>query len=123
MTSQSKDRRKFSRIPFNTRVILRQGDRESRARLLDISLKGILIGQPEDPVFDPNQLLTAHIPLTEESAIEMNVALLHEHNQRLGLTCTGIDVDSIGHLRRLIELNLGDPETAGRELSELLEPL
>lgn len=123
MTSQSKDRRKFSRIPFNTWVYLQQGDQQSRALLLDISLKGILIEQTDKWEYDPAHPIRAHIPLTEESSIEMSVAPLHEHGQQLGLTCTGIDVDSISHLRRLIELNLGNPEAAERELSELLEPL
>jgi hypothetical protein len=35
--------------------------------------------------------------------------------------CKEIDLDSISHLRRLIELNLGDQEELERELGALLK--
>ncbi len=40
-------------------------------------------------------------------------------NGELGLRCEDIDVDSITCLRRLVELNLGEPELLERELSAL----
>ena len=49
----------------------------------------------------------------------MDVWVAHEENKELGLKCKDIDVDSITHLRRLIELNLGDPDLLERELSAL----
>ena len=45
---------------------------------------------------------------------------LKDHH--LGLFCHHIDIDSITHLRRLIELNLGDETLLQRELAELLPP-
>jgi hypothetical protein len=41
------------------------------------------------------------------------------HDGQLSLSCTEIDLDSITHLRRLLELNLGDPDLIERELSDL----
>jgi len=35
------------------------------------------------------------------------------------LRCLSIDLDSITHLRRLLELNLGDPQLVERELLQL----
>ncbi|HXK57002.1 MAG TPA: PilZ domain-containing protein, partial [Gammaproteobacteria bacterium] len=37
----------------------------------------------------------------------------------LGLRCVSIDMESIGHLRRLVELNLGDAELLHRDLESL----
>lgn len=51
----------------------------------------------------------------------MQVELTHEAKGQLGFVCTNIDLDSIKHLRRLIELNLGDQEELERELGALLE--
>jgi len=41
-------------------------------------------------------------------------------NNTVGIRCESIDLDSISHLRRLVELNLGDPELLNRELSALV---
>jgi hypothetical protein len=37
----------------------------------------------------------------------------------VGLHCRHIDIESLAHLRRLIELNLGDPALLERELAAL----
>jgi hypothetical protein len=49
----------------------------------------------------------------------MDVLIAHHENEELGLHCKDIDIDSITHLRRLIELNLGNPALLERELSAL----
>jgi hypothetical protein len=35
------------------------------------------------------------------------------------LQCNAIDIDSVTHLRRLVELNLGNSEQLNKELSQL----
>ncbi len=50
----------------------------------------------------------------------MKVQLTHDRDDVLGYQCIAIDMDSIGHLRRLVELNLGAPKACERELIELL---
>ncbi|WP_333607887.1 PilZ domain-containing protein, partial [Arsukibacterium sp.] len=49
----------------------------------------------------------------------MQVRVAHQHQQVIGLHCDKIDIDSASHLKRLIELNLGDDQLLSRELSEL----
>jgi hypothetical protein len=61
------------------------------------------------------------IRLDPKTPIKMQVRLTHEDNGQLGFVCQHIDLDSISHLRRLIELNLGDEEELHRELAALLE--
>ena len=57
--------------------------------------------------------------LNQQTIIRMTVTVMHVHADRIGLHCEHIDIDSVTHLRRLIELNLGDPELLERELSGL----
>jgi hypothetical protein len=45
--------------------------------------------------------------------------VVHEELEEVGLQCNAIDIDSISHLRRLIELNLGDDGQINKELSQL----
>jgi hypothetical protein len=44
----------------------------------------------------------------------------HVDGRHIGLRCSSIDLDSITHLRRLVELNAGDPALLERELTALL---
>lgn len=118
--NDSSERRKFSRILFDAHVELAQGEFHWRASLLDISLKGLLLQQelPTDVLTE--QPILVKILLSDNTTIAMSVMVAHQHHQQTGLVCTSIDIDSVSHLRRLIELNLGDATAAERELSELL---
>lgn len=118
--NDSSERRKFSRILFDAHVELAQGEFHWRASLLDISLKGLLLQQelPTDVLTE--QPILVKILLSDNTTIAMSVMVAHQHHNQTGLVCTSIDIDSVSHLRRLIELNLGDATAAERELSELL---
>ena len=52
--------------------------------------------------------------------IAMAGELAHVENGHAGVLCRSIDLESITHLRRLIEINLGDPAASERELKALI---
>jgi hypothetical protein len=52
--------------------------------------------------------------------IRMQTVVSHIEGDRLGLRCVSIDLDSISHLRRLIEFNMGEPDLIERELAALI---
>jgi len=114
------ERRKFSRILFDAHVELAQGEFHWRASLLDISLKGLLLQQTLPAEVAQEQSILVKILLSDNTSIAMSVIVAHQHHNQTGLVCTSIDIDSVSHLRRLIELNLGDAAEAERELSELI---
>lgn len=114
------ERRRFSRVNFNTSVTLIQGKQQWQAELLDISLKGLLIKAPLTHACDASQPLHVNITLSEQAEISMATQLAHQEADHIGLECVSIDMDSISHLRRLIELNLDDPAAAERELADLI---
>ncbi|MCZ6552415.1 MAG: PilZ domain-containing protein, partial [SAR324 cluster bacterium] len=55
-----------------------------------------------------------------DAVISMDCEIAYLTADRVGLRCVTIDLDSIAHLRRLIELNSGDPKQVERELSLLV---
>jgi predicted component of type VI protein secretion system len=119
-TGRSETRqRQFSRIPFEVSVTLEQDQHRWETRLLDISLHGALIETPAnfEPVEGQPHQLTVHLEGGPD--IRMDVEVAHKEGMQLGLRCAHIDVESITHLRRLVELNLGDPDLLERELSAL----
>jgi|SRR5690606_23772283 hypothetical protein len=113
------ERRSFHRIPFDASTELSQGDDTWQVELLDISLKGLLVLAPADWNGMSTQPFHACITLSNEVNIRMDVQLVRSHAQQLGFSCLNIDVESISHLRRLVEINLGDERLIQRELAAL----
>lgn len=111
--------RRFTRIPFEVPVTLGCGDRSWESQLVDISLHGALIKTPASWQQTDQEQYQLSIHLDGGHEIGMDVVVAHRQENELGLRCVDIDVESITHLRRLIELNLGEPELLERELSAL----
>ena len=114
------EKRRFSRIPFDANVLLTQHGTEWRSKLLDISLKGVLIETPSnwDAAIGEHFYLDV-IFADSGSLINCNIAVAHENDNHVGFQITQIDVESVSHLRRLVELNLGNPDLLNRELTAL----
>ena len=51
--------------------------------------------------------------------IRMGVTVVHHQAGSYGLSCHEIDLDSVTHLRRLVELNAGDETLLEREIALL----
>ncbi len=117
----SEDRRQFSRIEFDAAVVINQDGKMYHAQLVDVSLNGVLVTTPNDYQIRTDMPCTVRIQLTEDAVIVMQVTLVHSGSQVLGFHCTSIDMDSIVHLRRLIEVNLADTSASDRVLGELLK--
>ncbi len=92
----------------------------TEADLYDISLKGALIKVPEDWQGKAGDTCQIRLSLGAEVTISMHGTITHIAGRRIGLHCDNIDIDSVTHLRRLVELNAGDPGLLDRELSALL---
>lgn len=112
--------RKFTRILFDVPAELMARGAVWPCQLIDISLKGVLVSRPESWPGDEDESVFARIFLTEDIIIEMELEIAHCTDKVLGLRCVYIDLDSASHLRRLVELNLGDGQLLEREIGGLL---
>ncbi len=113
------EKRKFTRIPFDALAEIKQDDMCWKERLIDLSLKGLLVSQPPEWPDNPTGSFDVVIHLNPTAKINMQVTYAHSENNHVGFFCDKIDIDSISHLRRLIELNMGSEEILERELSAL----
>ncbi len=121
-TSDSPERRRFTRIPFSTRVIFSNGSGIWHGELLDISLHGLLMSRPDN--WDEGAGGACRITVAlERGGPEINVEgrLVHAGERFFGLRFEQMDLPSATHLRRLIALNLGDEQLLERELAELIK--
>lgn len=115
-------RRRFARVGFHAGGRLTVAGQIVACSVEDLSLKGALVTISGDAS-----------ALTEDCPVELNLTLgedgeritmlarvAHLHDHRYGLRCTEIDLDSVTALRRLVELNLGDPALLERDLSAMI---
>ncbi len=114
------NRRQFWRAHFHSPVQLALHGQVSEADLFDISLKGALVKVPEDWLGKDGEHCQLRLALGTHAIISMSATITHIDGRRVGFRCDSIDLDSVTHLRRLVELNAGDPGLLDRELSALL---
>ncbi|MCY1408282.1 Cyclic diguanosine monophosphate-binding protein [compost metagenome] len=121
MTDFHADRRQYKRIAFDAWGELSQGANVWPVRLVDLSLKGLLIERPSNWAAEPEEPFIIKIFLSDQADVMMEVQLRHDNDGHLGFACLHIDLESITYLRRLIELNLGDEDELQRELGSLID--
>jgi len=115
------ERRRFSRITFHRPGLITVAGVQSEVGVLDVSLKGALLEVPVGLVAQVGAHCAVRIHLDQgEAIIHMEGQVAHRNDRRLGVRCTSIDLDSIAHLRRLVELNLADENLLHRELAALI---
>ena len=65
-------------------------------------------------------LKDGHFP-SSEITLTFNAELVHNHQNKLGLKFWSTDINTMTHLRRLLELNVADYDAITHELSFLVE--
>ncbi|MCB1751630.1 MAG: PilZ domain-containing protein [Gammaproteobacteria bacterium] len=119
-TAEQKERRRFQRVLFDSPARISDNGVEFITSLVDISLNGALLIRPDDWRTENDADVGLTVLLDDrEARIRMRAVVAHQEQDTLGLRCVSIDMESIGHLRRLVELNLGDAELLHRDLESL----
>jgi len=115
----SSEKRHNQRILFDSPANVRAGVGDWSGNVIDISLQGALVKTPLGWTGTVGDECTVEIKLDGDVVITMEAKISHIEMDYVGLHCEHIDIDSATHLRRLVELNLGDEELLNRELAAL----
>lgn len=117
----SQDQRHFVRVPFHADVRLQVGEQTHAVQLLDIALKGALLQSDAAQgmaLQSPCRLwLTLGHSEAGSEGLSLAGKVVHLEPPLIGIECLEIDVQSLGRLRRLVELNSGGQ--VDRELAQL----
>jgi len=117
----SQERRDFSRIALRRPVTLEVARARTTCELVDISLRGALLKVPSRIAADVGQVCSVVIHLDYGiETIHMNGVVAHRDGVTVGIRSRVVDLDGIAHLRRLLEVNLGDDLLLHRELAALV---
>lgn len=123
MDQELDNRRRFHRVLFDRHAELACPRGHAKVRVVDVSLKGALVELPPDaaPLTEGAQCELV-LWLAADVHIAMECTVAWQRGANAGLRCRLIDLESMQHLRRLVELNLGDDELLERDLAALGTP-
>lgn len=114
------ERRRFSRIVYQTQAALTQGSTEVTALVSDLSLHGILATCDQSEQLDRDKQVNVEFSLSgSDVTIQLVGNIVGLNNNVIRLSIDHIDIESIGHLKRLVELNVGDDELLHRDIEHL----
>ena len=114
------NRRQFTRILFSIQATLEVEEQTYPVSIHDISLNGALVTSTGSEHSLKGKFGTLSFVLSDDaSQVTMHIAVVHEGEDETGLQCNAIDIDSVTHLKRLVELNLGDENQLNKELYQL----
>jgi len=117
------NKRNFSRVTFQSAVSVNFKDQYLKFDLEDISLKGALISSDKPLEIDKNDFCSLEFQLgSDEVELKINARVMYKHKKKLGLRFETIELDSMIHLRRLVELNTENSDQIRKELFFLVKP-
>lgn len=114
------EQRHFQRVPFATVSTIEFGGKSHHAEVIDICLKGALLKLSGPPECLRGDACTVSIVLdNSDIVVQFEAEVAHLRDQFLGVKLLKIDIDSMIHLRNIVELNTADPDLVRKELSFL----
>ena len=116
--SETDNRRRYTRVDYDADVSICHAGTLYTAKLIDISLKGMLVRLPDSDIM-PNQIVDIALPLSDDVIIRCAARWAHKKGDVAGLQITRLDADSMQHLCRLIQYNSDDRFMLERDLHQL----
>ena len=115
------EKRLFQRIKFPAETEAEINGTRYEVTLVDISLKGALLTLPDEAIVDKGMVchLILHLDLSDVT-LSFTGMVAHSHDNLIGVKFITIDIDSMTHLRNLLELNSGDPDLVRSELNAFI---
>jgi len=122
MPGQWARQRRFTRIPFHVPAQLEVQGGKLPCALLNVSLRGALVELSSGPVPTAGSSCAVTIDLDPGSGarIRMDGDVAYQRGRQVGIRCDELDLESIQHLRRILEVNVGDEAVVLKELGELV---
>lgn len=116
------ERRQFSRVIYQVPTEISQGQVNVSGSVQDLSLHGLLIQCEEWQQLSHDVPVHVSFTLTNSDInIQLEATIVSIINTSMRLRIEHLDIDSISHLKCLVELNVGDDELLYREIEHLTD--
>ena len=119
---QGSKQRRFTRIPFQVPAQLEIRGERLPCSLVNVSLKGALVELTSGTPQAAGSTCAVVIDLDPGGGarIRMDGDVAHQRGRHVGIRCDELDLESVQHLRRILEFNVGDESVVLKELGELV---
>jgi len=115
-------KRQFSRIACDEIIIAKIGANAFIARIVDLSLRGALIRFADDVEISSGDICLIVFRLKDSGIfLKFTAEVLHMRNNLAGVKFVDVDLDTLTHLRSLLEARTADPCRICDELPLLAE--
>lgn len=116
------ERRKFTRVPFETEVKISWGNQTTTfQRLLNVSLGGLLVAGDNGPAAGTTCSLEISVKgRTSLLTIHAEGEVIRVKDGTTAIAFTSMDVDSLVHLRHIIQIMAEKPELIDMEFTRNL---
>ncbi len=116
-----RERRQFSRIVYHAVATLEQGSTQCLGQVKDISLHGLLLNVDNpDICFRTDHLIDVRFTLPgSDIELSMSTQLVNKSGATFRMRIDHIDIESLSHLKRLVQLNVGSDELLNRNIEHL----
>jgi len=120
------EQRHYQRIGFRTEASITTRESSFSCSLVDLALQGALFKSQTVIPLEIGQKANLNIYLPDpDISLNFIAELIHKRGDFCGFLFLTEDVETLVHLRRLLELNIGNPEKTDREFAQWLhqEPM
>ncbi|MFC3022747.1 PilZ domain-containing protein [Vibrio zhugei] len=113
----------FVRVTYTAPVTLLQGDTlRFHGSIHDISIHDLVITCQPPTALDPNNIVDVVLILPDtDIEIDLSTKINEMSENSLKLDVDHIDLESLVHYKRLVELNMGDDKKFHEDLEHLIE--
>lgn len=116
------EQRNYQRIPFQTEAVISIGETVQQSELVDLALQGALFKSSENLNLSIGGQCQITIDLpSSDLSLEFTGELIHQRGHFYGFLFVSEDAVTMGHLRRLLELNLGNGDEVDKEFYHWLK--
>ncbi len=115
------ERRRFTRIVCNEKVLVGFGDITVKAKLLNVSINGALVEFENDFTSKPGDILKITLPLNNSNILlQFGSKVVHQRENLVGVKFIHFDLDTMIHLRSFIEARAKNLEGVAEEFAYLV---
>ncbi len=115
------EKRRFSRIACDEKIFVEFEKSSHEARILDISLKGALVELTDDILIPEGYRCNMELKLSNSDiTLQFHAEVVHSRKNLLGVRYVHIDLDTMIHLRAIMEARTANPQQVTDELAFLI---
>lgn len=116
------DQRDYQRLNFRTEADISIAEKLHRCDLVDLALQGALFRSERELPLQTGDKTHLNIYLPDSSLrLNFEGELIHQRGNFYGFIFMSADDATMGHLRRLLELNFGDSGKVDQEFAHWLK--